>query len=471
MFEQMFFNSLTRTLLCIILILSICGVGFVIGVFFVTKRNKFLVLRLVNYISKVVLFLIMLIFIQFMKENKTFIDVNIFGYFLYFAFVPLSLSVSLFILRKVSIYLIDIISYILFLPCFIYLGKTSYSILIVIGVCIEFLRIVFTLIRGIEQNKNRYKFFLTKQSLDNIKEGLAIQGKKFNEFQNVAFQQFMDRLEINKYDSLENIWDSFKNNTKYNKAVYDQDTFVIKVENDYFLVRRHIEDKNYEIVVYCVNDEIKVKKIIEQNFNIEKAQNKALKEYVNNIKEIEKEGIILQTKSNYHNILGEKVSIIQCILNDYFTKEKFDMKSFKEKLIINLDEINKETISDFKTEFHNLIKTFEMAGFDIVLSKNIDKIDLLNCKEFLDIIRECATNSLRHAKATKLFINIKNGKKLIEIRIFDNKKIATQSLSESTGLFSIRENVKSVNGKTDIKFVDGFEIRIDLPDNPDQSLN
>jgi signal transduction histidine kinase len=147
------------------------------------------------------------------------------------------------------------------------------------------------------------------------------------------------------------------------------------------------------------------------------------------------------------------------------------MKSFKEKLIINLDEINKETISDFKTEFHNLIKTFEMADFDIVLSKNIDKIDLLNCKEFLDIIRECATNSLRHAKATKLFINIKNGKKLIEIRIFDNKKIATQSLSESTGLFSIRENVKSMNGETDIKFVDGFEIRIDLPVNPDKSLN
>ncbi len=228
MFEQMFFNSLTRTLLCIILILSICGVGFAIGVTFITKRNKYLVLRLINYISKVFLFLLILIFVQFIKENNTLLDVNIMGYFLYFSIIPLSLSVALFIVRKDFVYLIDIVSYILFLPVFIYLGKQVYSVLIIIGVCIEFLRIVFTLIRGIEQDKNSYKFFLTKQSLDNIKEGLAIQGKKFNEFQNVPFQQFMNKLEINKYDSLENIRENLKNNTKCNKVVYDQDTFFLR---------------------------------------------------------------------------------------------------------------------------------------------------------------------------------------------------------------------------------------------------
>ncbi len=465
MFEQMFFNSLTRTLLCIILILSICGAGFAIGVTFITKRNKYWVLRLINYISKVFLFFLILIFVQFIKENNTLLDVNIMGYFLYFSIIPLSLSVALFIVRKDFVYLIDIVSYILFLPVFIYLGKQVYSVLIIIGVCIEFLRIVFTLIRGIEQDKNSYKFFLTKQSLDNIKEGLAIQGKKFNEFQNVPFQQFTNKLEINKYDSLENIRENLKNNTKCNKAVYDQDTFVFKVQNDYFLVRRHIEINNYEIVVYCVNDEIKVKKLIEQNYHIEQAQNKALKEYVNNIKEIEKENIILQTKSNYHNILGERVSIIQCILNNYFSEDNFDMKSFKEKLIINLDEISKETTNDFKTEFNNLVKTFEMAGFNIILSTNIDDISLLNCKEFLDIVRECATNSLRHARANKLFVNIKINKVAIKINIFDNKKLVIETLKESTGLFSIRENVKSMNGDIEIQFLDGFEIIINLPYN------
>ncbi len=141
------------------------------------------------------------------------------------------------------------------------------------------------------------------------------------------------------------------------------------------------------------------------------------------------------------------------------------MKSFKEKLIINLDEISKETTNDFKTEFNNLVKTFEMAGFNIILSTNIDDISLLNCKEFLDIVRECATNSLRHARANKLFVNIKINKVAIKINIFDNKKLVIETLKESTGLFSIRENVKSMNGDIEIQFLDGFEIIINLPYN------
>lgn len=207
----------------------------------------------------------------------------------------------------------------------------------------------------------------------------------------------MDKLEINKYDSLENILENFKIILNAIKRFMIKIHF-FKVQNDYFLVRRHIEINNYEIVIYCVNDEIKVKKTYRTKLLYRTSAKKILKQYVNNIEEIEKENIILQTKCNYRNILRERVLIIQCILNDYFTEDNCDMKSFKEKLIINLDEISKKTTSDFKTEFNNLVKTFEMAGFNIILSTNIDDISLLNCKEFLDIICECATKSLRHAR-------------------------------------------------------------------------
>ena len=96
-----------------------------------------------------------------------------------------------------------------------------------------------------------------------------------------------------------------------------------------------------------------------------------------------------------------------------------------------------------------------MIGFNIEISGKIPK-ETPKAKALVKIIRECATNAIRHANATKLFVNISQDR----IEIFDNGKFINQKFIENTGIKGMRLNAETLDGELSISLNNGFKIII-----------
>ena len=79
-------------------------------------------------------------------------------------------------------------------------------------------------------------------------------------------------------------------------------------------------------------------------------------------------------------------------------------------------------------------------------------------KALIKIIRECATNAIRHANATKLFVNISDNK----IEISDNGKFTNQTFIENTGIKGMRLNAETLGGELIISKDIGFKVVIKM---------
>lgn len=94
-----------------------------------------------------------------------------------------------------------------------------------------------------------------------------------------------------------------------------------------------------------------------------------------------------------------------------------------------------------------------MVGFKIVFDGELPK-DAHVAKVITKIVRECATNAIRHANATALFVNISKNK----IEITDNGKVSFKSFSEGTGIKGMRLASESIGGKLNIDTTEQFKI-------------
>lgn len=173
---------------------------------------------------------------------------------------------------------------------------------------------------------------------------------------------------------------------------------------------------------------------------------------IDNIEEIEKQKEVLALKSKLHDILGQRLFILHHILNS-IDGQNFDLKHIKQLLSSMLVEMENEEINGEKSMQNSIVSAFEMVGFKIVFDGELPK-DAHVAKVITKIVRECATNAIRHANATALFVNISKNK----IEITDNGKVSFKSFSEGTGIKGMRLASESIGGKLNIDTTEQFKI-------------
>lgn len=104
---------------------------------------------------------------------------------------------------------------------------------------------------------------------------------------------------------------------------------------------------------------------------------------------------------------------------------------------------------------YKIFKGFAYVKSITVFASKIPK-ETPKAKALIKIIRECATNAIRHANATKLFVNISQDR----IEIFDNGKFTNQTFIENTGIKGMRLNAETLGGELIISKDVGFKVVI-----------
>ena len=301
--------------------------------------------------------------------------------------------------------------------------------------------------------KNTINYYSLKEALDGLKTAVMFESKFNVVYENLAMKNLLEKLDINQKQSSFEIWQKLKSRQD-SKIVDDQNILVFLDEKVYsFSI---IKQSKIQIHAFDITKEYLTTLEVENKQVELKIKQSEILKMIENLDKIEREKEVLRLKSKLHDIIGQRLFILHHIL-DVIDEKTFDLNSVKSLLKTMLDEIDNEDISEAQNLQNSIVTSFEMIGFNIEISGEIPK-ETPKAKALIKIIRECATNAIRHANATKLFVNISDNK----IEISDNGKFTNQTFIENTGIKGMRLNAETLGGELIISKDIGFKVVIKM---------
>lgn len=252
--------------------------------------------------------------------------------------------------------------------------------------------------------------------------------------------------------------------TKYKKAELDgENVYLLADESAWIFTRTQIKlkYKNYiHISAANVSTLWELTSKLQNQGNAFRHKSNDLKETIANLHIISKEKEIENAKMLAHDILGQRLSVLLRMIQNQQNLDCELLKSMSEGV---LDELmsNKDE-SEPKNEIRRLQQIFTAINVNICyageLPKNPDKALLI-----VDIIREAATNAVRHGLASQINVNSSVANNDYELTISNNGNTQTDSIIPGGGISTMEKKVSEQGGHIDIIQSPIFTLSIILP--------
>lgn len=407
------------------------------------KFDIFVVCRVLNIASCVVW-----AFIFFNFKNTPICEI-----LAYYSALVLVFELGLMLAKKDYKFAMDFPFLIMLLPFWKYANETLSAVFIVIGVVYLFAKSLTILLNSLTKLKSNINYYSLKEALDGLKTAVMFESEFNVVYENLAMKTLLEKLNIKQNQSSFEIWQSLK--SRENFKIIDEQNILVFLDKKVYSFSM-IKQSKTQIYAFDITKEYLTTTEIENKQNELKTKQTEILQMIENLDEIERQREVLSLKSKLHDIIGQRLFILHHIL-DVIDEKTFDLNSVKSLLKTMLDEIDNEDISEAQNLQNSIVTAFEMIGFNIEISGEIPK-ETPKAKALVKIIRECATNAIRHANATKLFVNISNNK----IEISDNGKKQNTSFIEGTGIKGMRLNAKTLGGELIISKNIGFKVVIEM---------
>lgn len=407
------------------------------------KFDIFVVCRVLN-----IAFCVVWAFIFFNFKNTPICEI-----LAYYSALVLVFELGLMLAKKDYKFAMDFPFLIMLLPFWKYANETLSAVFIVIGVVYLFAKSLTILLNSLTKLKSNINYYSLKEALDGLKTAVMFESEFNVVYENLAMKTLLEKLNIKQNQSSFEIWQSLK--SRENFKIIDEQNILVFLDKKVYSFSM-IKQSKTQIYAFDITKEYLTTTEIENKQNELKTKQTEILQMIENLDEIERQREVLSLKSKLHDIIGQRLFILHHIL-DVIDEKTFDLNSVKSLLKTMLDEIDNEDISEAQNLQNSIVTAFEMIGFNIEISGEIPK-ETPKAKALVKIIRECATNAIRHANATKLFVNISNNK----IEISDNGKKQNTSFIEGTGIKGMRLNAKTLGGELIIFKDIGFKVVIEM---------
>lgn len=407
------------------------------------KFDIFVVCRVLN-----IAFCVVWAFIFFNFKNTPICEI-----LAYYSALVLVFELGLMLAKKDYKFAMDFPFLIMLLPFWKYANETLSAVFIVVGVVYLFAKSLTILLNSLTKLKSNINYYSLKEALDGLKTAVMFESEFNVVYENLAMKTLLEKLNIKQNQSSFEIWQSLK--SRENFKIIDEQNILVFLDKKVYSFSM-IKQSKTQIYAFDITKEYLTTTEIENKQNELKTKQTEILQMIENLDEIERQREVLSLKSKLHDIIGQRLFILHHIL-DVIDEKTFDLNSVKSLLKTMLDEIDNEDISEAQNLQNSIVTAFEMIGFNIEISGEIPK-ETPKAKALVKIIRECATNAIRHANATKLFVNISNNK----IEISDNGKKQNTSFIEGTGIKGMRLNAKTLGGELIIFKDIGFKVVIEM---------
>ena len=371
----------------------------------------------------------------------------------YYSALVLVFELGLMLAKKDFKLAIDFPFLIMLLPFWKCANETLSVVFIVISIVYLFSKSLTSLLNSLIKLKSNINYYSLKEALDELKTAVMFESEFNVVYENLAMKTLLEKLNIKQNQSSFEIWKSLK--SRENSKIIDEQNILVFLDKKVYSFSI-IKQSKTQIYAFDITKEYLTTLEVENKQVELKIKQSEILKMIENLDKIEREKEVLRLKSKLHDIIGQRLFILHHIL-DVIDEKTFDLNSVKSLLKTMLDEIDNEDISEAQNLQNSIVTAFEMIGFNIEISGEIPK-ETPKAKALIKIIRECATNAIRHANATKLFVNISDNK----IEISDNGKFTNQTFIENTGIKGMRLNAETLGGELIISKDIGFKVVIKM---------
>ena len=423
--------SLPSSILVLMILLSLSFLIIqIVNTFFsfVNRRNN--IIKNIFNVSLILYFALVLGVIASVQRHLTeyIFSVDYYIVIRYLSILFIIITIIEIIINKSYLNIILLITSILLLPFFEYVFKNAYAYLYISFIIIYFIYALYHLLESLEYMKNNVTIMSIKEALDSLPIGICLANKKNKIiFNNITMEKILKYNGIDSRIKVIDLWKEIKNKDEI--FIDDNNNAILKYEDDVYMIVLDKSNNIYQIKASSVKAEYEIiEKIIEANNHLE-AQENELKNNILKIEEVEKQKSLLRIKGRIHDVFAQRLSIIHQYLDNEDIKSisTEEIKKLVTSMTRDIKEENQLSNEDIRS---NIISTYELIGMKINFVGEINKE-----KEniILKIVREAATNALRHGGATTLDVVTNDN-----ITTITNNGISPSVIKEGNGIKNIK---------------------------------
>ncbi len=252
---------------------------------------------------------------------------------------------------------------------------------------------------------------------------------------------------------------------RVNNAIchFIEDDIILRTTDDAWRFSRHIfNDIHFsymEIIAININQTMQALQQLDRDREALMAQSKDLLILSQKMENLRKEQEYSRIRNHIHDIMSQRLTTMQRILQSQNPADKDDMLPLLEDMLAHLTD---REAGDANQLLLGLSNYFERAGLAIKLDGDLPTDD---AAAFLlvSVLREASTNALRHAGATLIKAKIENNGAKYIIEITNNGHAPTKGIVEGGGLSGIRNRVENVGGRLRVELMPEFALIIEVP--------
>lgn len=369
----------------------------------------------------------------------------------YYSALVLIFEIILMSIKKYWKILVDFPFLIMLLPIWKYISTYLSAIFIVIGVFYLFAKSLIILASSYSKLYTNINYYSLKEALDGLKTAVLFESQFNVVYENLAMKNLLAKLKVKSNQNSSEIWQNLK--SRESTKIIDEKNILVFFDKKIYSFSQ-VKQSKIQIYAFDITKEYLTTVEIENKERELKTKKSEILKMIDNLDEIERQKEVLTMKSKLHDIIGQRLFILHHIL-DVIDEKNFNLNNIKNMLSTMIAEIDNDDVSEIQNLHNSIVTAFEMIGFNIEISGDMPK-DTSQAKALVKIIRECATNAIRHANATKLFVNITDNK----IEIYDNGKFNQKAIVEGTGIKGMRLNAEVLGGTLSILADNKFKIII-----------
>lgn len=361
--------------------------------------------------------------------------------------VPITVALLLCIKEKKIVYFVDAVVLTLNLPTyFILFENWMYVYLISVGYM--FVRaVVFSYVSFISLKKEPGRYTL-KEAMDDLPFGLIFANDYDQvDYINNAMREYFRLADIEEYVLVSQIVERITELARIDGRKLSATSVMVKTQskNLTFLWKLNAS-KIEQLVCRDATEEENMLAELESAKLKNEIMQTELKRAFGDITKLETEKEILRIKSNLHDVMAQRLSILHGIVSYDNAADLKEIKTLLQSMLPDMYETEKLTFED---KLDELISSFALIG--VKLSVNGDLASLGHRSELtLKLLRECTTNSIRHGDATEVYASVYLGMDGFIFTVTDNGT-APASFREGNGISGMRYSVEAIGGKLNVK--------------------
>ena len=193
-----------------------------------------------------------------------------------------------------------------------------------------------------------------------------------------------------------------------------------------------------------------------------------LKELSDHVLELTREREILAAKTQLHDQMGAGLIAMRQTLLGTQTAEETEKAVYMFRKAVSAIKRDNE----YPTERGELAELMQDAA---AIGTTIELTGVLPMREdvrrtFLIAMRECLTNSVRHADATHLFVTIEQSPTLVRLHITNDGEPPHEEVTPRGGLLNLSRHVDACGGRMTITSAPAFALTVIVPVKEEETL-